>query len=344
MHRREGSPTPLISSGATLARAEPPWISREARHDRRTRERELAHRRASDPRRCGRASSRGCASEIPRGVPRSAGRSTLLQNVYISIIACCTAIVIIITITTAAAAAATTTVFIIFLMCHATHRSLLMSPLRSSGMSRAGPRSADWTKAQSPAPNQHIFMHAHNPCFHACAEHMFSCMRTTHVLHAHSLCCFHACTQPCCVHTCTCQWQVFRAFHTRHACHACASLPPDRLRHPGGSGPGFACPVLVRFFRQFHSVPETRPGSGLETGPESRSSRTAGRARAGPDSARVHVHVSSCGQPSFAYTRARALFTRTRELHLHAPHTSPACQALPSTRFAIVNARTQEAV
>ena len=138
-------------------------------------------------------------------------------------------------------------------------------------------------------------------------------MRTTHVFtHAHSLCCvFTHAHSPCCVHTCTCQWQVFRAFHTRHACHACASLPPDRLRHPGGSGPGFACPVLVRFFRQFHSVPETRPGSGLETGPESRSSRTAGRARAGPDSARVHVHMRLCGNRALRI-RAHGLCLRGR--------------------------------
>ena len=150
-------------------------------------------------------------------------------------------------------------------------------------------------------------------CFHACAQPIFSCMRTTHVFtHAHSLCCvFTHAHSPCCVHTCTCQWQVFRAFHTRHACHACASLPPDRLRHPGGSGPGFACPVLVRFFRQFHSVPETRPGSGLETGPESRSSRTAGRARAGPDSARVHVHMRLCGNRALRI-RAHGLCLRGR--------------------------------
>ena len=255
-------------------------------------------------------------------------------------------------------------------------------------------------------------MHAHNPCFHACAQ---------------PLLCFHARTQPMlrshvhmpmaglsCVSHAPCVSCV-RFIATRPA--------PGPVRHPGGSGPGSTgfraevgrldiatrpAPTPGRLRARFRlsgsgpilwtipfragsparnraplerqvgpgrrylqllmhgpkklyklqkclleslnsSSPRTagrtsRPDSGPETGPESRSSRTAGRARAGPDSTRVHVHVSSCGQPSFAYTRARALFTRTRELHLHAPHTSPACQALPSTRFAIVNARTQEAV
>ena len=158
-------------------------------------------------------------------------------------------------------------------------------------------------------------------CFHACAQPIFSCMRTTHVFtHAHSLCCvFTHAHSPCCVHTCTCQWQVFRAFHTRHACHACASLPPDRLRHPGGSGPGFACPVLVRCFGPFHSGPETRPGSGPETRPG--IARAPRERRVGPGPApilRVFTCTCACAETElcvyartgFVYADARAPFAR----------------------------------
>ena len=183
----------------------------------------------------------------------------------------------------------------------------------------------------------HVFMHAQNTCFHACAQPMF-CMRTASVVftHAHSHAAFtraHANGRSFVRFTRA--MRVMRALH----CHRTGS---DTRAAPGRAS-------LVRFWSDAldHSIPGRKPGPvpGRKPGPESRALLANGGSGQGRPRfcacSRAHALVR---KPSFAYTRARALFTRTRELHLHAPHTSPACQALPSTRFAIVNARTQEAV
>ena len=98
-------------------------------------------------------------------MPRSAGRRTQLQNVYIFILACCTAIEIIIAITTAAAATATTTVFIIFfdVPCDASLFAYVTVALVGNVPGRAELGRSD----RSPAPNSQVFMYTHNPCFHA---------------------------------------------------------------------------------------------------------------------------------------------------------------------------------
>ena len=91
------------------------------------------------------------------------------------------------------------------------------------------------------------------------------------------------------------------------------TLPPDRLRHSGGSGPGFACPVLVRFLRQDHSGPETRPGSGPETRPG--IARAPRERRVGPGPApilRVFTCTCACADNRALRMRAHGLYLRGR--------------------------------